>query len=167
MNCNPALITVNLDSLALVIKWRLFHDNAIVIFVSQILVETVSRRNYLGRAASVLSESPLYNVEHMGAPVRHITASSLLIPAPGTPAGIAAIRIEKRVNVRIIINIVTFREWSEPSLPVKPCRNGFLRTWTLHRERLSFPAAYEQFNLANLPEIAFTGHIGSVDELLA
>ena len=167
MNCNPALITVNLDSLALVIKWCLLHNNAIVIFVSQILVETVSRRNYLGRAASVLSKSPLYNVEHMGAPVRHITASSLLIPAPCSPTGFTAILVEKRVNIRIIINIVTFRERSKPSFPVKPCRNGFLRAWTLHRERLSVPTPYEQFNLANLPEIAFTGHIGSVDELLA
>ena len=67
MYCNPALITVDLDSLTLVIESGFLDNYAIVIFVGQVLVEAVSRRNDLGRAAAVLSESPL-TMSNMCAP---------------------------------------------------------------------------------------------------
>ena len=82
---DPSVVSVYLYSLPLPIEGLFRYDYAVVITVGEMVIVAVSRRNNLDRAAAVLSDSPLGDVEHMGTPVGHKTAAGHLVPAPCTP----------------------------------------------------------------------------------
>ena len=159
-NLNPSVIAINLNTLFSTVELLFGDGRSVVVFVGQMIVVAVSGRNDLYRTAvTVLTHSPLSDVEHVCTPVGHESAAHTFVPAPCSPQLFVLFRFERndRIQIRVVVELLGER--TQPFVPVQTGRNllfgQVVRGWR---------ASHVYFDQVDLSQFTFAAQIGGVDE---